>query len=124
MGRAPIWGAALAVLLFAFLGGAAWLSRELGRARAEGLAAGRAEVAQALEAAQAAHRAAAQAALAQTNAHIADLEEARAQDQERYNVMLAQAIRESGGDRLCLGPGLVRALDALGHDAGAASARP
>ncbi len=116
MGRLQVWGAALAVLLLAFVGGAVGLSRELGRARAEGVAAGRAQVAQAIEAAQASHRAAAEAALAQTNAQLADLEEARAQLQERYNAMLTQAIRDPGGDRVCLGPALVRALDALGRD--------
>ena len=116
MGRVHLWGAALAVLLRAFVGGAVWLSRELDRARAEGLAAGRAQVAGALEAAQARQRAASEAALAQTNAQVADLEEARAQLQERYNAMFTQAIRDSGGDMVCLGPGLVRALDALGRD--------
>ena len=116
MGRVHLWGAALAVLLLAFVGGAVWLSRELDRARAEGLAAGRAQVAGALEAAQARQRAASEAALVQTNAQVADLEEARAQLQERYNAMFTQAIRDPGADRRCLGSGLVRALDALGRD--------
>ena len=124
MGRLQLWGAAVVVLLFCFLAGAALVLRELGRAREHGVAVGRAQVAVAIDAAQASHRAAAEAALAQTNAQLADLEEARAQLQERYNAMLAQAIRGPEGDRRCLGPGLVRALDALGRDAGSASAGP
>jgi len=124
MGRLHLWGAALAVLLFGFLGGAGFILRELGRVRAEGVVAGRAQVARAIEAAQASHRAAAEAALAQTNAQLADLEEARAQLQERYNALVTQAIRGPDADRRCLGPGLVRALDALGRDAGSASAGP
>jgi len=124
MGRLQLWGAAFAVLLVTFAGGAVWGFGELGRAREAGFAAGRAQLAEALEAAQARHRAAAEAALAQTNAQAADLEEARARLQERYNAMLTQAIRDSGRDRLCLGPGLVRALDALGRDAGAVRAGP
>ncbi len=124
MGRLQLWGAALAVLLFAFLGGAGWILRELGRSREDGVVAGRAQVARSIEAAQASHREAAEAALAQTNAQLADLEEARARLQERYNALLTQAIRGPDADRRCLGPGLVRALDALGRDAGAASAGP
>ena len=67
---------------------------------------------------------AAQAALARTNAQVADLERARDQLQETYDALLAQTIRDPAGGLLCLGPGLVRALDALGRDGGAPGAGP
>ena len=124
MGRLQFWGAACVALLAAFVGGGAWVSHELSRARAQGEAAGRAAVALAVGAASERQRALAEAALAQTNAQIADLERARDLAQGGYNAMLGQAIRGSGGDSVCLGPGLVRALDAIGRDAGSVSARP
>ena len=116
MARLYIWGAALAALFAVFLGAAAWLLQALAQARWEGMEAGRAEVTRAVEAQAARHRAAAAQALAQTNAQVADLERARDQLQETYDALLAQSIRDSDRDRLCLGPGLVRALDALGRD--------
>ncbi len=124
MGRLQIWGAVVALLFGAFVGGGFWLARELRFANAQGLSAGRAEIASALEADGVLRRAAAEAALARTNALVADLERSRDLFQERYNDLLAQSIRDSSVDRLCLGPGLVRALDAVGRDAGSASARP
>ncbi len=124
MGRLQIWGAVLAVLLASFFGGAAWLSHALTLARAEGLAAGRAEVSLGVEAESAWRRAAAEAALAQTNAQAAELERSRDQQQEAYNALLAQAIRDPSGDLVCLGAGLLRALDAIGRDGGAVGAGP
>jgi hypothetical protein len=116
MGRLQFRGAVLAALFAAFLGGAAWLFHALAQARGEGMAAGRAEVARAVAAEAARQRAAAAQALAKTDAQVADLERARDQLQETYDAMLAQSIRDSDRDRLCLGPGLVRALDAIGRD--------
>jgi len=116
MGRLHIWGAVLAALVAAFLGGAAWLLQALAQARWEGMEAGRAEITLAVEAQAARHRAAAAQALTQSNAQVADLERARDQLQETYDALLAQSIRDSARDRLCLGPGLVRALDAIGRD--------
>jgi uncharacterized membrane protein affecting hemolysin expression len=124
MGRLQLWGAVAAALLVAVMGGAVWWSEALGRARAEGVAAGRAQAALALEAASARRRAAAEAALARTNAQIADLERSREQLQESYNAVVAQSIREPSGSLLCLGPGVVRGLDALGRDGGALGAGP
>jgi hypothetical protein len=124
MARLQIWGAAFAVLLATFLGGAVWLSHALGQARAQGVAAGLAQASLAVEAQGARQRAAAEAALARTNAQVADLERARDQRQETYDALLAQTIRDPSGGRLCLGPGVVRALDAIGRDGGARSARP
>jgi hypothetical protein len=37
-------------------------------------------------------------------------------EQETYDALLAQSIRDSDRDRRCLDLGLVRALDAIGHD--------
>jgi hypothetical protein len=116
MGRLHIWGAVLAALFAAFLGGAVWLSHALAEARAQGVEAGRAEVRLAVEAQAARQRAAAAQALAQTNAQVADLERARDQLQETYDALLAQSIHDPARGRLCLDPGLVRALDALGRD--------
>jgi hypothetical protein len=124
MGRLQLWGAAGAALLLAFLGGCAWVSHELARARAQGLATGRADISLAVAAESARRQAAAEAALAQTNAQIADLERARESLQEGYDALLAQSIRDPAGGVVCLGPGLVRALDALGRDGGASGARP
>ena len=114
----------MAVLFAAFLGGAAWLSHVLAQARVDGVAAGRAEVSLAVEADSARRRALAEAALAQTNAQAAELERSRDQLQESYNALLAQSIRDTSGDLVCLGPGLVRALDAIGRDGGASGAGP
>jgi hypothetical protein len=124
MGRPQLWGAALAALLAVFIGGGAWVSHALGRARAEGVTAGLAQASFAVEAQSIRQRAAAEAALAQTNAQVADLERARDQLQETYDALLAQTIRDPAGGLLCLGPGLVRALDALGRDGGAPGAGP
>lgn len=88
----------------------------MAHARAQGVEAGRAEVSLAVEAEAARHRAAAAEALAQSNAQVAALERARDQLQETYDAVLAQSIRDSDRDRRCLGPGLVRALDAIGRD--------
>ena len=123
MGPLRLWGAALALLFVVFVGGGSWFAHQLRLAHMDGEAAGRAEVASAIEAQSARRRAAAEAALAKANAQAADLERARDLLQEQYNDLLAQAIRASDSDRLCLGPGLVRALDAIGRDAGA-SPRP
>lgn len=116
MARLHIWGAVLAALFAAFLGGAIWLSHALAEARAQGVEAGRAEVRLAVEAQAALQRAASAQALAQTNAQVADLERARDQLQETYDALLAQSIRDPAHGRLCLDPGLVRALDAIGRD--------
>ena len=116
MVRLEIWGAVLAALLVAFIGGVAWLSHALGQARAQGLEAGRLEVTRAVEAEAARHRAGSAQALAKTNAQVADLERARDQLQETYDALLAQSIRDPAHGRLCLDPGLVRALDAIGRD--------
>jgi len=116
MARLQIWGAVLAALLASFIGGAVWLSHALAKARVEGREAGRLEVSLAVEAAGARQRAAAAEALAQTNAQVADLERARDQLQETYDALLAQSIRDPAHGRLCLDPGLVRALDAIGRD--------
>jgi hypothetical protein len=116
MARLQIWGAVVAALLAAFLGGGAWVFHALDQARAQGLEAGRAEVSLALETQAARQRAAAADALARTNAEVADLERARDQLQETYDALLAQSIRDPGHGRLCLDPGLVRALDAIGRD--------
>ena len=124
MGRLQIWGAALAVLLLSFMGGAAWLSHAVSRAYAQGSAAGRADVLRAVDAESARQRAAAEAALAVTNAQVADLERARYQLQESYDALLAQSAGDSASGVLCLGVGVVRALDAIGRDVGSAGARP
>jgi hypothetical protein len=124
MGRLQLWGAAGAALLLAFLGGGLWLAHQLEHARALGLAAGRADISLAVAAESARLRAAAEAALAQTNAQIADLVRARESLQEGYDALLAQSIRDPAGGVVCLAPGLVRALDALGRDGGASGARP
>ena len=116
MGWLRLWGAGLALLGVAFVGGGSWLAHQLRVAHLEGVAAGRAEMAGALEAEGARRRAAAEAALAQANAQAADLERSRELLQERYNEVVVQSIRDSYSDRLCLGPGLVRALDAIGRD--------
>lgn len=116
MGWLRLWGAVLALLSVAFVAGGSWLAHQLRLAHLEGVAAGRAEMAGALEAEGARRRAEAEAALAQTNAQAADLERARDLFQERYNEVVVQSIRDSFSDRLCLGPGLVRALDAIGRD--------
>ncbi len=116
MARLQLWGAVLAALFAAFLGGGAWVFHALAQARAQGMEAGRAEVTQAVEAEAARQRTATAQALARTNAEIADLERARDQLQETYDALLAQSIRDSDRDRLCLGPGLLRALDAIGRD--------
>ena len=110
MARLQFWGAVVAALLAAFIGGGAWLSHALAVARAQGVEAGRADVAA--------------EALARTNAQVANLERARDQLQETYDALLAQSIRDPAHGRLCLDPGLVRALDAIGHDGGASGARP
>jgi len=88
----------------------------LAQARAQGVEAGRADVRLAVEAQAARQRAAAAEALAQTNAEVADLERARDQLQETYDALLAQSIRDPAHGRLCLDPGLVRALDAIGRE--------
>jgi hypothetical protein len=124
MGRLQLWGAALALLFVIFVGGGSWFAYQLRLAHREGEAIGRAEIASALEAETERRRTAGEAALAKTNAQIADLERTRDLLQEQYNALVAQAIRDSRGDRLCLGPGLVRSLDAIGRGAGSASARP
>ena len=116
MARLHIWGAVLAALFAAFLGGAIWLSHALAEARAQGVEAGRAEVSRAVEAQAQRQRAASAQALAQTNAQVADLERVRDQLQETYDALLAQSIRDPAHGRLCLDPGLVRALDAIGRD--------
>ena len=116
MARLHIWGAVLAALFAAFIGGGAWLFHALAEARAQGVEAGRAEVRLAVEAQAALQRAASAQALAQTNAQVADLERARDQLQETYHAFLAQSIRDPARGRLCLDPGLVRALDAIGRD--------
>ena len=124
MARLQFWGAVVAALLAAFLGGGAWLSHALAVARAQGVEAGRADVSQVVEAEAARQRAVAAEALARTNAQVADLERARDQLQETYDALLAQSIRDPAHGRLCLDHGLVRALDAIGRDGGASGARP
>lgn len=124
MVRLQVWGAMFALLLACFVGGGFWFSHELTRAYQQGVASGRAELASALRSENDLRRAAAEAALAQTNAQIADLERERDLFQEQYNEVLAKAIRDADGRRLCLGPSLVRALDAVGRGAGSGSARP
>ena len=116
MARLQLWGAVLAALLAAFLGGGAIVFHALAQARAKGVDAGRAEVTLAVEAESARQRAAGADALARTNAEVADLERARDQLQETYDALLAQSIRDPAHGRLCLDPGLVRALDAIGRD--------
>jgi hypothetical protein len=124
MARLQFWGAVVAALLAAFIGGGAWLSHALAVARAQGVEAGRADVSQVVEAEAARQRAVAAEALARTNAQVADLERARDQLQETYDALLAQSIRDPAHGRLCLDPGLVRALDAIGRDGGVSGARP
>ena len=58
MARLQLWGAVLAALFAAFLGGGAWVFHALAQARAQGMEAGRAEVTQAVEAEAARQRAA------------------------------------------------------------------
>ena len=123
MSRLYATGAALAALLAAFVAGSLWLAHATARARDEGFAAGRADVAQAIETETAAQRGRAEAALAQTNAKVADLERNRDRLQESYDGVLAQVARLPAGGR-CLDVGLVRALDALGRGGGDDRARP
>ena len=124
MGRLYLAGAALGAVLVAFVAGTIWFSHETALARAQGLAAGRAEMTVALEAETARQRAAAEAALAQTNARIAALEQARDEIQETYDALVATTNRDPDAGRICLGPGLVRALAAIGRDGAAARPRP
>ncbi len=124
MARLQLWGAVLAALVAAFIGGGAWLSHALALARAQGVEAGRFEATRAVEAEAARQRTASAQALARTNAQVADLERDRDQLQETYDALLAQSIRDPAHGRLCLDPGLVRALDAIGHDRRSPGAGP
>ncbi len=71
----------------------------------------------------AALRAAADAALIKTNADVAALEDEREALQEGLDG-LARENSRNGGGAVCIGPGLVRALGAVGRSEGGAQPRP
>jgi hypothetical protein len=113
------FGLALCVL---YLGSAIWLRNFMADEYARGEAFGRAASLAQAAAEMSALRAAADAALIKTNADVAALED----EQEKLQEGLDGLARETGGNGdgpVCIGPGLVRALGALGR-AGGVQPRP
>ena len=90
-------------------------------ARGEGF--GRAAAMAQVSVEMAALRAAADAASLKTDADVAALEDEREKLQEGLDG-LSREIGGNGGGAVCIGPGLVRALGAIGRPEGAVQPRP
>ena len=115
-----VLGAGAGIVLGAGVGARMWLAEAFARGEAHGRAVMAAAASEALER----RRVAEAAAMARTQAEIAQLQDARDRLQETYDALERQIASTRGAGRVCLDAGLVRALDAIGADRRADAARP
>ncbi len=105
-------------------GGAVWFRAAFNEAFTRGEAAGRADILARTRADIDRHEAASQAALAQSNRDIADLECARDKLQDQMDALTSTINRSASSGSACLNSDLMRALAAIGSQPSDTGPRP